>query len=198
MNTYNHEVIFINDASIDKSLELLLREQKNNHNIHVVNLKKNSGQHAAIIKGFSHARGELIITMDADLQNPPEEIPRIIEQYEKGHDVIGTIRTKRKDSLFRRIASAIVNRITNLITGFHISDYGCMLRGYSRDIVLSILNVKRPDVFIPALAMRFSHNPVEIEISHNPREYGESKYGIMKLIRLFVSLMRTAYMKELK
>ncbi len=193
MKDYNHEIIFINDGSKDESLSML-REQEKNSCVHVIDMGGNFGQHEAIMKGFENAKGSLIITMDADLQNPPEEIPRLIEQFRLGHDAIGTVRMKRKDTFFRRYASRIVNRITNLITGFQISDYGCMLRGYSREVVERMLKVKRNDIFIPALAQKFSHNPVEIEISHSEREYGESKYSFLKLIRLFMSLMKTAYM----
>ena len=189
-----HEIIFINDGSKDKSLTILKNEEKNNSFIKVIDMGTNYGQHEAIMKGLEQSRGDLIITMDADLQNPPEEIPRIISEYENGHDVIGTIRKNRQDTIFRKKASRIVNRITNMITGFHISDYGCMLRGYSREIVTGMLNVRRDDIFIPALAQKLSRNPVEIEISHSEREYGESKYSLYRLIKLFMSLIRTAYM----
>ena len=193
MQAYTHEIIFINDGSNDKSLSLLEREQTKNSCMKVIDMHGNYGQHKAIMKGFEQCRGNLIITMDADLQNPPEEVPRIIEQYEHGHDVIGTIRMNRHDTFFRKTASRIVNRITNLITGFHISDYGCMLRGYSREVVTGILRVKRDDIFIPALAQRLAHNPVEINIAHSEREYGESKYNLHRLIKLFMSLIKTAY-----
>ena len=198
MQAYTHEIIFINDGSKDKSLEILQNEQKNNPCMRVTDMGGNYGQHKAIMKGFEQCRGELIITMDADLQNPPEEIPRIIEQYEHGHDVIGTIRMKRHDTFFRKMSSRIVNRITNFITGFNIHDYGCMLRGYSREIVTGMLKVKRDDIFIPALAQKLAHNPVEIEIAHSEREYGESKYSLYRLIKLFMSLIRTAYIVKSK
>ena len=198
MKAYTHEIIFINDGSQDATHEILSQEAKTNPNVRVIDLMQNSGQHRAIMKGFESSRGALIITMDADLQNPPEEIPRLIEQYEHGHDVIGTIRMKRHDSIFRKTASRIVNRLTNMITGFNLHDYGCMLRGYTRDIVMRMQKVKRDDIFIPALAQRLAHNPVEIEISHNEREHGESKYSMMKLMKLFMSLIRTARLKEQK
>ena len=198
MKAYNHEIIIINDGSRDKTQELLTQEALKNSNVKAINLTENSGQHRAIMKGFEVSRGALIITMDADLQNPPEEIPGLIEQYEHGHDVIGTIRLKRHDSIFRKSASRIVNKLTNKITGFEIHDYGCMLRGYSRDIVKRMLNVKRDDIFIPALAQRLAVNPIEIEIAHNEREYGTSKYSLMRLLRLFMSLMKTARMKDIK
>lgn len=194
MKAYEYEIIFINDGSKDNSLEILRQEEEMNPYMKVIDMGDNYGQHSAIMKGFENAEGELIITMDADLQNPPEEIPRLIEQFRLDHDAIGTIRMKRKDRLFRKTASRIVNSITNLITGFKISDYGCMLRGYSREVVERMLKVKRNDIFIPALAQKFADNPVEINISHSEREYGESKYSFLKLIRLFMSLMRTAYM----
>jgi len=194
-----HEIIFINDGSKDKSLSILQNEQKNNSFVKVIDMGANYGQHKAIMKGFEQSKGSLVITMDADLQNPPEEIPRIISEYKNGHDVIGTIRKNRHDNFFRLAASRIVNKITNMITGFKISDYGCMLRGYSHDIVKKMLKSKRDDIFIPALAQKLAQNPVEIEISHSEREYGESKYSFYRLIKLFMSLIRTAYMtKEIK
>lgn len=198
MKAYAHEIIFINDGSQDNSHEILTQEAKSNPNIRVIDLLRNSGQHRAIMKGFEVSRGQLIVTMDADLQNPPEEIPRIIEQYHNGHDVIGTIRLKRHDTFFRKMSSRIVNHLTNMITGFNLHDYGCMLRGYSRDIVMRMQKVRRDDIFIPALAQRLAQNPVEIEISHSEREYGTSKYSMIRLIRLFMSLMKTARIKELK
>ena len=194
MRDISSEIIFINDGSKDKSLSILQNEQKNNPFMKVIDMGGNYGQHKAIMKGFEQCSGNLIITMDADLQNPPEEIPRIISEYKHGHDVIGTIRMNRHDTFFRKKASRIVNKITNMITGFKISDYGCMLRGYSRDIVTEMLKVKRDDIFIPALAQKLAENPVEIEISHSEREYGESKYNFYRLIKLFISLIKTAYM----
>lgn len=196
MRDIPHEIIFINDGSKDKSLSILQNEQKNNSRMKVIDMLGNYGQHKAIMKGFEQCTGNLIITMDADLQNPPEEIPRIISEYKHGHDVIGTIRINRHDTFFRRSASFIVNRIVNMITGFYIRDYGCMLRGYSRDIVKKMLKKKSDDIFIPALAQKLAHNPVEIEISHSEREYGESKYNFYKLIKLFMSLIRTAYINR--
>ena len=189
MNAYSHEIIFVNDGSKDESLAILLREQKKNSCMKVIDLNGNFGQHMAIMAGFEICKGSLIITMDADLQNPPEEIPKIINEFKNGHDVIGTIRMKRKDTFFRRTASRIVNRIMNRMTSFTLSDYGCMLRGYSREIVDIINEAKETSTFIPALAQKFAVNPVEIEIAHSEREYGESKYSIFRLIRLYFDLM---------
>ncbi|MBR0257478.1 MAG: glycosyltransferase [Synergistaceae bacterium] len=185
-----YEVILINDGSKDSSLPIMLQERKNHPDtLRIIDFNGNFGQHTAIMAGFKASRGELVITMDADLQNPPEEIPRIISEYESGHDVIGTIRQKRKDSFFRRYASRLINRIMNSVTGFSLHDYGCMLRGYSRGIVDIINECGEVSTFIPALAQKFAANPIEIEVSHSARAGGESKYSLFRLIRLQFDLM---------
>ncbi len=139
--------------------------------------------------GFSQAGGKWIITMDADLQNPPEEIPRILAEFKKGHDLVGTIRKARRDTLFRKTSSKITNRIITRISGISLEDFGCMLRGYSREVVQAILQNPEYRTFIPALATFFAVNPVEIEVSHEERAGGESKYSIIKLLSLQLDLM---------
>ena len=143
----------------------------------------------AITSGFANVRGKYIITLDADLQNPPEEIPKIIAKMDEGYDVIGTCRQNRHDPLFRKVASRFVNRMTNRISGLHISDYGCMLRGYSRRIVDIIVQSRESTTFIPALGQKFAVNPIEIPVSHREREFGESKYSFFRLLRLNFDLM---------
>ncbi len=187
---YKSEIIFVNDGSKDLSLPILLKEyQKHPDIIRIIDFNGNFGQHTAIMAGFRESKGNLIITMDADLQNPPEEIPRIISEFESGHDVIGTVRMNRKDTFFRRYASKIVNKIMNKVTGFSLRDYGCMLRGYSREIIDIINECNEVSTFIPALAQKFASNPIEIEVSHNAREKGVSKYNVFRLIRLQFDLM---------
>ena len=184
-----YEVILINDGSKDSSLPIMLKERKNHPSLRIIDFNGNFGQHTAIIAGFKASRGTQIITLDADLQNPPEEIPRIISLLDSGHDVVGTIRQKRKDSIFRRYASRLINRIMNRVTGFSLHDYGCMLRGYSRGIIDIINECGEVSTFIPALAQKFAVNPVEIEVSHSARTKGESKYSLFRLIRLQFDLM---------
>lgn len=185
-----YEIILTNDGSKDSSLPLMLTERKNHPDtLRVIDLNGNFGQHTAILAGFSIARGTHIITLDADLQNPPEEIPRIVAELDSGHDVVGTIRQNRRDSFFRRWASRAVNRIMNRVTGFTLHDYGCMLRGYSRGIVDIINECREVSTFIPALAQKFAANPTELEVSHSAREAGESKYSLFRLIRLQFDLM---------
>ena len=184
------EIIFINDGSKDLSLALLLKEYNQAPDvIRVVDLNGNFGQHMAVMAGLKLAKGSFIVTLDADLQNPPEEIPNIISELENGHDVVGTIRQKRKDTLFRRLASKLVNKMMNRITGFSIHDYGCMLRGYDKSIVKIINEAQEISTFIPALAQKFAVNPIEIKVSHSERKKGTSKYSLSRLIRLQFDLM---------
>ncbi len=186
----NWEVLFVNDGSRDHSLGLLLDSvDRYRGSVRVVDFNGNFGQHMAIMAGFSLSRGATVITMDADLQNPPEEIPRLLAEIEKGHDVVGTIRSTRKDPFFRKFASKIVNRITNRITGLNLHDYGCMLRAYSRRVIDLINSCPETTTFIPALAQKFSLNPTEIEVGHSERELGTSKYSLFRLIRLNFDLM---------
>jgi undecaprenyl-phosphate 4-deoxy-4-formamido-L-arabinose transferase len=183
------EIIFTNDGSSDRSLEILRRMVHEYPGVRVIEFNGNFGQHMAIMAAFEKARGLVVITLDADLQNPPEAIPAMLAEIEKGHDVVGTIRQKRKDTLFRRLASRIVNITTNGMTGMKMSDYGCMLRAYHRDIIANINCCQETTTFIPALAQTFCANPVEIEVSHAERAVGESKYSLYKLIRLNFDLM---------
>ena len=184
------EIILVNDGSKDSSLPIMLMSRKDHPDtLRVIDFNGNFGQHTAILAGFKSARGDFVITLDADLQNPPEEIPKLISLLDEGHDVVGTVRQKRKDSFFRRYASKFVNKLMNKVTGFSIHDYGCMLRGYSRGIVDIINECGEVSTFIPALAQKFAVNPIEIEVSHSAREKGESKYSLFRLIRLQFDLM---------
>ena len=183
------EVVCINDGSMDRTLELLLSEAKRRKGLVIVNLARNFGQHAAVMAGFPQARGEWIITMDADLQNPPEEIPKIISEFQKGHDLVGTVRQGRRDTFFRKFASRMANRLIARISGISLHDFGCMLRGYSREVVRGILENPEYRTFIPALATFFANNPVEIEVRHEERAAGRSKYSLLKLFSLQLDLM---------
>jgi len=183
------EIIFTNDGSRDRSLEILCRMAREYPGVKVLDFNGNFGQHMAILAAFEMSRGEIVITLDADLQNPPEEIPRMVAEVEKGHDVVGTIRQKRQDLLYRRIASRIVTFTTNKMTGMQMNDYGCMLRAYHRDVIENINRCQESTTFIPALAQTFCSNPTEIKVAHSERSAGESKYSLYKLIRLNFDLM---------
>jgi undecaprenyl-phosphate 4-deoxy-4-formamido-L-arabinose transferase len=183
------EIIFTNDGSRDRSLGILRRMVDEYPGVKLVEFNGNFGQHMAILAAFEMSRGQIVITLDADLQNPPEEIPRMAAEIEKGFDVVGTVRQKRQDSLFRKLASRVVNITTNKMTGMKMSDYGCMLRAYHRNIIDNINRCGESTTFIPALAQTFASNPTEIEVAHAERAAGESKYSLYKLIRLNFDLM---------
>jgi undecaprenyl-phosphate 4-deoxy-4-formamido-L-arabinose transferase len=183
------EIIFTNDGSRDRSLEILQRMVQQYPGVKVVEFNGNFGQHMAILAAFEMSLGQIIITLDADLQNPPEEIPRMVAEIEKGFDVVGTIRQMRQDSLFRKLASRVVNITTNKMTGMKMNDYGCMLRAYHRNVIENINRCGESTTFIPALAQTFASNPTEIEVGHAERAAGESKYSLYKLVRLNFDLM---------
>jgi undecaprenyl-phosphate 4-deoxy-4-formamido-L-arabinose transferase len=186
---HTFEIIFTNDGSRDRSLEILQRMVQQYPGVKVVEFNGNFGQHMAILAAFEVSSGQIVITLDADLQNPPEEIPRLAAEIEKGFDVVGSIRQKRQDSLFRKLASRVVNITTNKMTGMKMNDYGCMLRAYHRNIIENINRCGESTTFIPALAQTFASNPTEIEVAHAERAAGESKYSLYKLIRLNFDLM---------
>lgn len=186
---HSFEIIFTNDGSRDRSLEILCLMVEEFPGVKVLEFTGNFGQHMAILAAFEVSSGEIVITLDADLQNPPEEISRLVAEIEKGHDVVGTIRQQRQDSAFRKMASRIVNITTNKITGMQMQDYGCMLRAYHRYVVDNINRCRESTTFIPALAQTFASNPTEIEVGHAERAEGESKYSFYKLIRLNFDLM---------
>ena len=186
-----YEIILVDDGSADSSANMI-REAAEKHDGKIVGvfLTTNFGQHAAVTAGLQTSVGKYVITLDADLQNPPEEIPKLVEKLREGYDVVGTIREKRKDTLFRRWASKMVNfMVRKLCNGKTMTDYGCMLRGYSRNVVNAILNCPEHGKFIPMLAMSYARRTIEIHVKHADRTAGESKYNVWKLIALQYDLL---------
>jgi undecaprenyl-phosphate 4-deoxy-4-formamido-L-arabinose transferase len=185
----DYEIIFVDDGSRDNTLSIL-KSFLTYPEIKVVELTRNYGQHAAIFSGFSVVQGDIVITMDADLQNPPEEIPKLVKVMEEGdYDVVGTIRKERKDSFFRTFPSRLINGVTRKMTKVNMSDWGCMLRAYRRNIVDRMLSCHEHSTFIPALATYFSKKVTEIEVAHELRYGGESHYSFRKLISLQFDLV---------
>ena len=185
-----YEILLVDDGSSDRSAELIEQAATvPGSRITGVLLNRNYGQHSAIMAGFSQAHGDLIITLDADLQNPPEEIPRLVDAARQGYDVVGTIRQQRQDTWFRRKASRTLNRLIQRVTGKAMGDYGCMLRAYRRHIVEAMLNCHERSTFIPILANTFARHTIELPVIHAERAFGDSKYSFMRLINLMYDLV---------
>jgi undecaprenyl-phosphate 4-deoxy-4-formamido-L-arabinose transferase len=186
----SYEIVFINDGSRDRSAAILREQfQKRPDVTRVILFNGNFGQHKAIMAGFEHCRGKRIVTLDADLQNPPEDIGKLLAKMDEGYDYIGSIRRQRSDSWWRHLASRAMNRLRERITHIRMTDQGCMLRAYSRDIIDTINQCHEVNTFIPALAYSFARNPTEITVGHEERAAGESKYSLYSLVRLNFDLM---------
>ncbi|MEE4695647.1 undecaprenyl-phosphate 4-deoxy-4-formamido-L-arabinose transferase [Pseudomonas alliivorans] len=187
---HDYEIVLVDDGSRDQSAELLQQAaEREGSPVVAVILNRNYGQHAAIMAGFEQCKGDVIVTLDADLQNPPEEIPRLIALAEQGYDVVGTVRNKRQDSAWRRWPSRLINLAVQRSTGVAMNDYGCMLRAYRRTIVDAMLACRERSTFIPILANSFARHTTEIRVEHAEREHGDSKYSPMRLINLMFDLI---------
>jgi undecaprenyl-phosphate 4-deoxy-4-formamido-L-arabinose transferase len=185
-----YEVIFVNDGSHDRSGALLRDQFAARPDVtRVLFFNANYGQHLAILAGFERVRGERVVTLDADLQNPPEEIGKLLAAMDAGADYVGGVRRTREDAWWRRTASRLMNRLRERITRIRMTDQGCMLRAYSRDIVDAVVTAREVSTFIPALAYTFAHRPTEVDVLHEERAAGESKYSIYRLVRLNFDLI---------
>jgi undecaprenyl-phosphate 4-deoxy-4-formamido-L-arabinose transferase len=186
----SYECVFVNDGSKDRSVALL-RQQFNARPDHtrVVLFHANFGQHSAVMAGLAYARGEYVITLDADLQNPPEEIGKLLGKLDEGFDYVGTIRQQRQDSWWRRWFSKLLNALRERITPVHMTDQGCMMRGYARSVVTALNQTREVNTFIPALASLYAMRPIEVPIAHEERFAGQSKYSLYSLIRLNFDLI---------
>jgi undecaprenyl-phosphate 4-deoxy-4-formamido-L-arabinose transferase len=185
-----YEILFVNDGSRDRSAALLREQFQARPDVtRVILFNGNFGQHMAILAGFEHCRGERVVTLDADLQNPPEEIGKLLAKMDEGHDYVGSIRRMRQDAAWRRWASGLMNNLRERITHIRMTDQGCMLRAYDRAIIEAIRSSREVSTYIPALAYSYAHTPAEIEVEHEERAAGESKYSLYKLIRLNFDLV---------
>jgi undecaprenyl-phosphate 4-deoxy-4-formamido-L-arabinose transferase len=185
----SYEVIFVDDGSTDGSPGILRALHEQNPAVRVIRFNRNYGQHAAVIAGMERARGDVVITLDADLQNPPEEIPRLLERMAEGVEVVGGWRMGRHDPWFRRAASWVFNRITSAVIGIRLRDYGCMLRAYRRSVVDQIVACREVSPYIPTLAVAFASSVAEIPVDHAPRQGGKSRYHFFGLLRLNFDLL---------
>ena len=186
----SYEIIFVNDGSRDNSVSILAEQFRQRPDVtRVVLFNGNYGQHMAILAGFEATRGEITVTLDADLQNPPEEIHKLIAKMREGYDYVGSIRRVRQDSAWRTIASKLMNRLRERITNISITDQGNMLRAYGRNVIDLVNQCGEVNTFVPALAYKFARSPTEIVVEHEERSAGESKYSLYSLIRLNFDLV---------
>ncbi len=185
----DYEIIFVDDGSKDSSFKVLKELNEKDNRIVVLRFSRNFGQHPAVIAGFHHIRGEVIITLDADLQNPPEEIPKLLEKLKEGYDVVTGYRVNRRDSFLVRSSSFIVGKIIAKIAGSNLRDYGCMLRVYTREAIEKIKLFKERVTYITLLTSWMGLKIAEIETSHDSRFGGKSKYSLLGRSKLFINII---------
>lgn len=183
------EIVFVDDGSVDGSADVLRALHAQDPGVRVVRLARNFGQHAALLAGFERARGQVVVTLDADLQNPPEEIPRLLARAWEGVDVVGSVRHPRRDGWGRRVASWAMNRVASAIVGVPMHDYGCMLRAYRRPVVEAMLRSQDASPFLPGLACTVAASVDEVPVRHEARRHGRSRYGARRLVRLGADLL---------
>lgn len=192
----DYEIIYVDDGSNDSTLQLLDMIQSRHKNVLVLSLRRNFGQTAAFAAGFDFARGDIVITMDGDLQNDPRDIPRLIEAT-KDYDLVSGWRKKRKDPFItRRLPSIIANWLISKVTGVRLHDYGCSLKAYRRDVVKNLRLYGEMHRFIPAVASWYGVRISEIETTHHPRLRGKSKYGISRTIRVLLDLITVKFLQS--
>jgi len=194
---YDYEIIFVDDGSTDRSFELLEEIAKKDPKVKVVKFRRNYGQTAAMYAGFQHAEGDVIITMDGDLQNDPHDIPKLLEKINEGYDIVSGWRKNRKDPFLTRILpSKIANWIISKVTGVHLHDYGCTLKAYRREVAKSYRLYGDMHRFLPAVAKSFGAKVTEVVVNHRPRLYGKSKYGIGRTIRVILDIFLVKFLND--
>lgn len=185
-----YEVIYVDDGSDDRSLEVLTDLRRGDpRTIRIVELYRNYGQFSAIMAGLERVRGEIVVTLDADLQNPPEEIPKLVAKIDEGYDVVNGWRRHRHDSAFRRLASRLANRLAVLMTGVDVHDHGCMLRAYHREIVRQVVSCVEHSPYVPTLANGLARRAIEVEVGHARRTSGRSNYTFRGLVHLLYDML---------
>lgn len=183
------EVIYVDDHSKDKSLAVLLGLRRRDPRVRVIRFSRNFGQTAAMGAGFDHSRGDVVITLDADLQNDPADIPRLLAELERGYDVVAGWRKARQDGfLLRRLPSRVANRLIAWVTGTGIHDTGCTLKAFRRQIVKNLPIYAEQHRFLPAMSRQSGARISEVVVNHRPRVHGQSKYGIERALRVFLDL----------
>lgn len=192
---YDYEVIFVDDGSTDGSFAVLSRLHRADHRVRVIRFRKNFGQTAAMSAGFAHARGSIIVAVDADLQNDPADIPRMIDKLKEGYDVVSGWRRNRQDkALSRRLPSRMANWLIASITGVKLHDFGCTLKAYRRDVISETKLYGEMHRFIPALASWSGDKICEVVVNHRPRTAGQAKYGLGRTFKVVLDLITVKFL----
>jgi glycosyltransferase involved in cell wall biosynthesis len=187
------EAVFVDDGSVDGSFAALTRLHDANENVRVVRLRRNFGKAAALAAGFSQAHGEIVVTIDADLQDDPAEIPRLLVKLDEGFDLVSGWKTRRRDPLRRRVLSRIFNWVTGRMSGLRLHDMNCGLKAYRAEVVRGMPLYGELHRFIPVLAQYRGFRVAELPVNHRPREHGRSRYGVERYIRGFLDLLTVSF-----
>jgi glycosyltransferase involved in cell wall biosynthesis len=191
-----YEIVIVDDGSTDKTLSILEEIQSKDNKVIVLSLRRNFGQTAAFAAGFDFARGDIVVTMDGDLQNDPADISKLLELI-KDHDLVSGWRKKRKDPFFsRRLPSLMANWLISNVTGVKLHDYGCSLKAYRRDVIKNLKLYGEMHRFIPAVASWYGVRVAEVEVAHHPRLKGRSKYGISRTIKVVLDLITVKFLQS--
>ncbi len=194
---YEYEIIFVDDGSTDRTFQILEELAKKNPHVKVVRFRRNYGQTAAMYAGFQYASGDVVITMDGDLQNDPHDIPKLLEKINEGYDIVSGWRKDRKDPFLSRILpSKIANWIISKVTGVHLHDYGCTLKAYRKEVAKNFRLYGDMHRFLPAVAKSFGAKVTEVVVNHRPRLYGKSKYGIGRTIRVILDIFLVKFLND--
>ncbi len=192
----DYEIIFVDDGSTDATLEILEEIHGNDAHVVVVSFRRNFGQTAAMAAGFEYATHEIIVTMDADLQNDPADIPMLLEKID-GFDIVSGWRKKRKDPLLsRRLPSIVANWMISKVTGVKLHDYGCTLKAYRKEVIENVHLYGEMHRFIPAIASWYGASITEVATTHHPRRFGRSKYGLSRIVRVFLDLITVKFLQS--
>ncbi len=195
LSEYSYEILIVDDGSTDRSFEILQDLQSRDEHLHVIRFRRNYGQTAAFSAGFDRAQGDVVITIDADLQNDPADIPALMDKLAEGYDVVSGWRVHRQDRfLDRRLPSIIANGLIRWATGVHIHDYGCSLKAYRRDILKDVRLYGEMHRFIPALAHAAGGRVSEIPVQHHPRRFGKAKYGLSRTLKVFLDILAVRFL----
>jgi glycosyltransferase involved in cell wall biosynthesis len=189
---FHYELLFVDDGSTDASYEILANLHDKDQRVKVVQLAENFGQHAALAAGIEHAHGEVIVTMDADLQSDPEDIMLLLDKMAEGYEVVSGWRVGRKDSLLtRRLPSYLVNKTVGKVTGIHLHDYNCPLKAFKAEVGRKVTHYGEMHRFLGALIVRIGKSVAEVQVHHQPRWRGRSKYSLLSLLGLYLDFVTT-------